>query len=59
MTEAHCSECGGEYILGDLYCTASGRGANSNCKSHNFTGLLCENCLKALGMVDEEGHFQH
>jgi len=57
MTEANCMRCQKEYIYADLYCTISGRGANSLCDSHGNAGLLCNDCLQKLGMVDNTGEF--
>lgn len=45
-----CAGCGDEYPLDDLYCSVSGRGANSTCETHDFQGLYCDNCLIQYGM---------
>lgn len=58
MYETHeCAACRGHFILADLYCALSHRGANSNCQHHNYSDLYCNACLFDMGFLDEMYHF--
>lgn len=56
--EIVCACCEKTNELSELYCSFSGRGANSNCDGHDYSDLYCTGCLIKLGFMNEQGHFK-